>query len=387
MKILHCCLAAFYIDKYGYQENILPKHHKLQGHDVRIVASTETYLDNQRIGYVKPSRYVNEDGIRVARLSYVNWLPKLIARKLRIYVGLVSELENFSPDIIFLHDVQFLSIVSIADYMKKNKHVRLYADGHTDFINSARSWVSREILHKIIYRWCAKHIEPYTTCFFGVTPLRVKFFEEVYLIDKNKLDLLVLGVDDSVFNLNDAAAIRTRLRNDLGINDNDFVVVTGGKIDRRKNIHILMQVIADFDNENIKLIVFGFPVDDLKSEFDMLASGDKIIAAGWVAPEKVYDYFFAADIGCFPGTHSVLWEQAVGVGLPCVFRKWNGIEHVDVGGNCLMVDEGNYQEIHEAILKIYTDKELLACMRRVAMNKGVPNFAYSKIAKKAIGQQ
>ena len=46
MKILHCCLAAFYIDNFSYQENIFPKIHKLQGHQVHIIASTETYLEN-----------------------------------------------------------------------------------------------------------------------------------------------------------------------------------------------------------------------------------------------------------------------------------------------------------------------------------------------------
>ena len=49
MKVLHCCLAAFYIDDYGYQENILPKMHKIQGHQVKIVSSTETYIDNQTL--------------------------------------------------------------------------------------------------------------------------------------------------------------------------------------------------------------------------------------------------------------------------------------------------------------------------------------------------
>ena len=39
--------------------------HKLQGHDVMIMASTETYVDNLHLGYVKPSEYLNEDGIPV----------------------------------------------------------------------------------------------------------------------------------------------------------------------------------------------------------------------------------------------------------------------------------------------------------------------------------
>lgn len=39
MKILHLCLACFYIDGYTYQENILPRINREDGHDVRILAS------------------------------------------------------------------------------------------------------------------------------------------------------------------------------------------------------------------------------------------------------------------------------------------------------------------------------------------------------------
>ena len=54
MKIMHPCLAAFYIDDYGYQENILPKAHKKSGHDVEIVASTEVYSDEKTLTYCSP---------------------------------------------------------------------------------------------------------------------------------------------------------------------------------------------------------------------------------------------------------------------------------------------------------------------------------------------
>ena len=81
MKVLHCCLAAFYIDRYGYQENILPKIHKADGHKVEILASTENYIDKRKLGYVKPGSYMNENGIKVTRLSYINFLIHFFRRK------------------------------------------------------------------------------------------------------------------------------------------------------------------------------------------------------------------------------------------------------------------------------------------------------------------
>jgi len=386
MKILHCCLAAFYIDNYGYQENILPKLHKIQGHDIEIVASTETYLDNKALGYVEPSVYVNENGIPVSRIPYVSWLTHILVKKLRIYSGLGEVLSRFEPDIIFLHDSQFLSINQIVRYVKKKKDAKVYVDGHTDFINSARNWVSKNILHKIIYKYCVKKIEPYTTKFYGTLPLRVEFFKNVYGIDERKVELLELGADDSSFDFARRENIRKSTRKKLKLEENDFVIVTGGKIDRRKNIHYLMRAMEVLKTDNIKLIIFGSPNNEMKAEIERLSANKNIIFLGWLSSQDIYSILFASDLGFFPGTHSVLWEQSVGVGLPCVFKKWNNIDHVDVGGNCEFLDEVTVKSIANKILDIYKNKELYSKMKANAMGRGVERFTYSKIAKRAIEQ-
>lgn len=386
MKIMHCCLANFYIDNYGYQENILPKMHKMQGHDVTILASTETYVDNQKLGYVKPSSYHTESGIPIARIPYRKFLPHSVMKKLRIYSGVEDSLYSFKPDIIFIHGCQFISIVEIVEYVKKNPKTIIYVDGHTDFINSARNWVSRNILHGLIYKWCAKKIEPYTEKFYGVLPARVEFFKSVYGISEDKLELLVMGLDDSVVDFNKKERIRSTIRKKLNINKEDFVIITGGKIDKRKNIHVLMQAVNELKLSNVKLIIFGAPNDDIKSEFEKQLNDKYIKYVGWIKAEKTNDYIMASDLGMFPGTHSVLWEQSIGLGLPCVFRKWEGIQHVDLGGNCIFIKNGNVEEIKEVIMSIYSDSELYSEMLRVSTEMGIPKFSYHQIAKKAIGE-
>jgi 1,2-diacylglycerol 3-alpha-glucosyltransferase len=381
MKILHCCLAAFYIDNFGYQENILPKMHKLQGHDVAILASTETYFDH-KLDYLTAKSYINIDNIAVTRISYVKWLPHSISKKLRIYNGISGTLKTFGPDIIFLHDSQFIGIKEIAAYAKKHKNVRIYVDGHTDFINSAKTWLSKNILHKIIYKWCTQKIEPYTKKFYGTLPIRVDFFKNVYKTPPEKTELLLLGIDNTQVNFSQKEEIRKKIREELRLKDDDFVIVTGGKLDKRKNIHILMDTVSGLPNKDVNLIVFGTPNSEMKTEIDSLAKSSAIKYIGWIGSEKTYDYFFAADLAFFPGTHSVLWEQAVGVGLPCVFKKWEGIQHVDVGGNCLFIN--STEEIKETIMRLYHDRRLLTQMQQVAQEKGIPKFSYYEIAKKAI---
>ena len=386
MKILHCCLAAFYIDDYAYQENIFPKMHKLQGHDVAILASTETYLENNTLGYINSASYFTKDGISITRVPYVKWVPHFIARKIRIYCGISKILKDFNPDIIFIHDCQFMSIIEIISYIKKYKNVTVYVDGHTDFINSARSWVSKNILHRIIYRWCAKKIEPFTAKFYGVLPLRVDFFRTVYGIAAEKIELLVMGLDDSAIDFGRREEIRTSIRMSLQLEENDFVIITGGKIDHAKNIHNLMRAVDELNDKNIKLIVFGAPNNLIKNEIESLAKSKCIRYIGWIPSEDCYNYFMAADLAFFPGTHSVLWEQAVGMGLPCIFKRWIGIQHIDLGGNCLFTDTDDLDEIKEKIMLLSFDSGLLSSMTYIAREKGIPFFSYYEIAKRAIRQ-
>lgn len=384
MKIIHCCLAAFYIDSFGYQENILPKLHKFQGHDVEILASTETYIKN-KLSYIKPSYYLNEYGIPVTRIRYVNYLPHLVVKKLRIYNGIKKKLEDFKPDIIFLHDVQFLSIINVVEYVKMNPKVKIYIDGHTDYGNSAKNWVSKNILHKIVYKWCAKKIEPYTNKFWGVTPLRVDFFCKVYGIDERKVDLLVLGVDDTEIDLSKKNEIRDKIRKRFKL-ERKFIIITGGKIDARKKIEVLIKAVNQLEDDSVHLILFGSITEEMKIEINQLIRGPKIEYIGWLSPKATSEFFLAADLAFFPGTHSVLWEQSIGCGLPGVFRRWIGMEHVDIGGNCLFLDELSVSSIQVIILNVLRDKNLYRRLKENAEVKGPKIFSYTEIAKRAIQQ-
>ncbi len=386
MKILHCCLANFYIDDYGYQENILPKMHKLQGHKVTILASTETYLDNKTLGYAEPGSYINEFDIPVTRLPYISYLPKFLVRKLRLYIGTREFIEKIKPDIIFLHDCQFLSIAEVKKYCEENSHVKLYVDSHTDFVNSGKNWISKNILHGLIYRWCAKTIEPYVTKFYGTLPVRSKFLENVYGVAAKKIQLLEFGADHTVVDWSKKDELRKESRSKLGL-ENKFVLVSGGKIDERKNIHLLMQAVSELNNENLTLILFGTPTDSMSSVVKSLLQKKTIKYMGWATTADIYNYMLASDLAIFPGTHSILWEQAIGVGLPCIFKRWPGMEHLDLGANCLFLeDKPTVRSIKKSLTTIIEDPNLFREMKQSAVEKGIPQFSYYEIAKRAIEQ-
>lgn len=384
MKIVHLCLAARYADGYAYQENMLPKYHRLLGYDVEIIASLETFDRNGKPAvYNGPLSYNNEDAIKVKRLLYKK--PIRLYRRLRRYTGLKEALKNSNADILFVHNCQFRDISVVIWYINQYHPIKIYVDNHADFANSASGWISKNILHKIIWKRCAQSIEPYTTLFYGVLPARVDFLKQTYGLPVNKCKLLVMGADDILVEKAQSSGLRGINRLKHSIREDDFLVVTGGKINKNRPETLdLMRAIKEINRNNVKLLVFGVVDDAYQQEFETLCAHPSIIYIGWIKSEDTYGYFSAADLVVFPGLHSVMWEQAVAQGKPCIFRDLEGFHHVDIGGNADFVRDVSVNGVKEALLKVIDDPDHYQEMKTVAEEKGMNTFSYRNIARRSI---
>ena len=383
MKIVHICLACFFPDNYSYQENMLPKFHKEQGYDVEVFASLFTFdADGKGTEYPEAKTYINEHGIKVTRLNY-KW-PKKINRVYKRFDGLKRVLDQAQPDIIFIHGCQFADIDIIANYARQHK-VTIYVDNHADFSNSAKNYLSRTFLHGILWKHCAHIIEPYTTKFYGVLPARVDFLINVYGLPKEKCELLVMGADDDAVAAADTIEVKRALREQYGIAEDDFLIMTGGKIDQYKTqTLLLMEAVRNIKNEKVKLIVFGSVTPELKSKVNDLSDNHKVQYVGWVLSKDSYKYFAAADLVVFPGRHSVFWEQVVAQGIPMLVKDWPGTHHIDVGGNVVFLHNDSEEEIELRITELLDNPIQYNKMKEIALSTGKKEFSYSEIARKSI---
>ena len=384
MKIVHLCLGAFYPDNYSYQENMLPKFHKQQGHEVEVIASLETFDEHGNpVYYPNAKIYLNEYGIKVTRLLFRK--PVSTYKKLKRYVGLYDALVSANPQLIFIHNCQFLDIDIVCRYLKQHKEVNVYVDNHADFSNSATNALSRTVLHGIIWRRCAQSINPYTKKFYGVLPARVDFLTEVYKLPKEKCELLVMGADDELVEAASKQSVRKDIRGKYNIAQDDFLVMTGGKIDAFKTqTLLLMEAVHKIDNPKLKLIVFGSVTEELMDRVKTLADGVKVQYIGWVDAKDSYQYFASSDLVVFPGRHSVFWEQVVAQGIPMLVKDWEGTHHVDVGGNVDFLHDDSVDEIEKKLLDLINHPDKYEKMKHVAMEKGRTEFLYSEIAKRSI---
>ncbi len=384
MKIVHLCLASFFPDGYAYQENMLPKFHKQFGYDVEVIASRETFDEHGKATlYNGPRKYRNEFAIPVTRLDYKK--PLKFYRKMRRYRGTEETLRLTNPDILFIHGCQFLDIDKVVTYLKSHKNVTVYVDNHADFSNSATNWISKNVLHKGVWKRCAHKIEPYTKKYYGVLPVRVDFLKDIYGLPANKSELLVMGADDEFVEKAKSSGARERIREKYGIKNTDFLIMTGGKIDQWKTQTLLLiQAVQNIKIDNVRLIVFGSVTQELMDQIKALADGTKVQYIGWVLSKDSYDYFEAADLVVFPGRHSVMWEQVTGQGKPMLVKDWPGTHHVDLGGNVKFLTRDSVEEIQHEIENLLDHPEEYRRMKEVAEKEGMRVFSYADISRRAI---
>lgn len=384
MKVVHLCLGNFYVDNHTYQENLLPKAHNQLGYEVEIIAGTMGFDDKSTfINSTKLGVYTNEYGIQVTRLPY-RWNCK-VGKMLRYYKGIVECLESSNPDIIFIHNCQFMDIDKIVLYIKQHPSVRVFVDNHADFNNSATNWISKFILHRYVWKNCARKIEPYVSKFYGVLPTRVQFLKDVYGLPDRKCELLVMGGDDDLISKVSSEENRIITRKQYGISKDDFFVVTGGKINwARPETLNLMEAVGSVNSKKVKLVVFGSVSNDLKGKFEQLCKFPNVRFAGWLNTEEVHRLMASSDLAVFPGLHSVLWEQACALGIPCIFRDLEGVHHVDLGGNAIFLKDVSVPSLLKEINELISFESRYKSMKEVSQIKGKKNFSYLDIAKRSL---
>ena len=379
MKIVHLVMVGPYTEGFTYQENLIPKYHKILGHDVTIITNNWIWNNQGNLEAVEPGTY-NDNGVKVIRIPTNKGNCYSRFKK---YPLLMEKMIEEKPEILFIHDCQFLDLRTVVKYLKKYRCQRVFLDNHSDFGNSARNWLSLNILHKIIWKRGVNKIEPYVDKFYGVMPARVDFLKDVYGLPENKCELLLMGADDQYSNASKVSEYRTEMRKELGFADDDFVIVTGGKIDTAKyQVLDLMDAVAEINDSKLKLVVFGSIDKAIKNKFDSKLN-NSIRYVGWVDNVGSYKYFAAGDIVCFPGRHSVYWEQVGGMGIPMIVKYQKGCTHIDGGGNIKFLQESNKDEIIAVIKSILNNPDEYTKMKEIA-ESGIDKFSYMQIAKRCI---
>jgi len=338
MKILHICISNTYIDNWGYQENLLSRYLVKNGVENYIIGSDRhfpPYLSKDCIIEIqkKGQKYVADDSyvyrIKTTRISSLFIIPH----------GLYKAIDKIKPDAILHHNVNCTSLIIAAEYCKKNK-IPLFVDSHVDELNMTSNKVWAFIIHRVMIRaTCQRYLNTINQ-FYGVTRYRCDFLKKYYKIPESKVSFLPIGADQD---LADRISSKAELRNKYGFKANDFIIVTGGKMDQRKGTDRLILAVDSIARTNsVKLILFGQISDEITRN---LAENSTIVKQwGWCDRVTSLELLKLADVACWPIHHTTLCEDAIAVGTPLIIRKTRTTEHL-IENNGLWLSEGTTEEL------------------------------------------
>jgi len=158
--------------------------------------------------------------------------------------------------------------------------------------------------------------------------------------------------------------LKQSLKDDLKIQESDFIFVFVGRIVGDKGINELIQAFKRIMNNdfNIKLLLVGEEeneIDPLNKETQQeLFTNRNIIKVGW--QKDIRPYLALSDVLILPtyreGFPNVVM-QAGAMGLPTIVSNINGCnEIVEDGKNGIIIPVKNVIAIEEAVFKIKNDK-------------------------------
>jgi 1,2-diacylglycerol 3-alpha-glucosyltransferase len=381
MKIVHICLSNFYVDNCGYQENQLVAQHVKEGHDVLVIASTEIIDKKGCLNYVSPSYYVGSDGAFVCRIPYSRWLLKRWAKKIRIYEGTNKLLTKFNPDVILFHGSCALEILVVAKYVKQHPRTVFYIDSHEDFNNSAKSFMSKWLLHWMIYRVILLNALPMVRKVLCITPETINFQREFYGLKDDQVELFPLGgdiyEDEAYYN------VRKTERHARRISENICLYVQSGKFDKAKKLTNTLRAFSQIPGDHVRLLLAGKIMADVEKEVELLIAADpRVSFIGWINPSELKALLCAADVYVQPGSQSATMQMSLCCRCAVVLDDVTSHKIYHAGNGYLVENDA---QLEQALLNMAkSSREELSAMSNSSRDVASRWLDYRKLAQRIL---
>ena len=246
-------LCEFFGGNLEYQENLLVKYYTKHNHEVVVITSTfqsvfDYYSDQHDKKQPGSTSLIN--GAKIIRLPFAyNFFNRF-----RRYTSISTILATERPDLIYVHDIM-LNILEAVAYVKKHSQTKMILDYHADYGNSGKNWISIKILHGLMRKYFLDRARPHLSRIFPVVPASARFLNEVYKVPYEEMQVLPLGADTDLGQTIKSKNERPLVRKNHGIPENAIVIFTGGKLNRSKQTHLLLEAVNNIADPDVHLLV------------------------------------------------------------------------------------------------------------------------------------
>ncbi len=393
MKIVHVSLCSYpFISSWGYQENYLIKAHHKAGHEVTEITTAyipPNYREHIQLDEALLKReYIDEYGTKIIRLPYRHKYPIFLQYRIRIFKDFYKTLEKEKPDVLFIHDMQFMDLFKVKKYAKMHPKCLIKGDIHVAEVNSANNLVSKFILHRFFYKWIIRSNYKIFHTIYYIADGCKEFFQKYYGISDKDIHMEELLLGGEVFSDQERAKRRKIIRKKLGLSDSEVMLLHSGKLEKGKRTHDLLEAFLKIDDRNLKLYIIGSIPESQKKQLERDIKRDtRVTFLGWKSADEIRSYLCAADLYLQPGTQSSTLQTAICCGCPCIL---NFDQNTQGGGYCNILNKDQaypvetIEDIRKAIELLANDREKRRKYAKNAMQVAIKKFDYDTQVKRII---
>ena len=170
--------------------------------------------------------------------------------------------------------------------------------------------------------------------------------------------------DTARFQPADAAMRRSRMRRELGLADDQVVLLYCGQLIERKGVDVLIRALEAAELPEARLVIVGDgPLRDRLRELANTRLKDRVLFSGNVPYDRVPEYYLAADLFVFPTLYDgwgVVINEACAAGLPVICSRAAGAaaDLVCQERNGILVEAGDVGALTVAIRRLAGDPDL-----------------------------
>lgn len=257
-------------------------------------------------------------------------------------------IKNNNYDIVHCHTPIAAACTRVAcrSFQKKGLKVIYTAHGFHFYKGSPRlNWFIYYPLEKICSKW---------------TDVLITINKEDYAVARTRMKSkrieYIPGVGIDVDKFKNTVIDRTKKRKDIGVSDNDILVLSVGELNINKNHQIILKALAEVGDTSIHYAIAGKgdQHDILDRLSYSLGINNQIHLLGY--RNDVAELYKAADVYALPSIReglNVSVMEALASGLPCIVSKIRGnVDMVQENVNGYYIDPANVNTVVDCLMKI-----------------------------------
>lgn len=348
MKIVH--IEDFFLPSSGYQINLLSKLQVQHGHDVTIVASQLDKVPTHYTSFfgkdpAKDRKFTEQTGVKIVRVPILAFYS---GRSI-YYPSIFKIVDALKPDVLFIHgEDTLIGMQYIRRYHKLT--YPLILDCHMVEVASINRF--RKLFRLFFRNFIASIIIKNDIPLIRVVD--VDYLEKCLGIPLEKTTYLPLGTDTELFKPDSEA--RRKFRAAHGIDEDAFVVMYAGKLDKFKKGLFLAEAIKEpFRTRSGKGLVFlivGNTESDYGNRVEALFSQsvNRIIRLPTQDYIDLAPFYQAADLAVFPAQCSLSFYDVQACGIPVLLERIELNEQRTQHGNGFTFNPGDVGDFRSKIL-------------------------------------